>query len=76
MTIEEHKIMTALQSIAGKLEHVELRDLFAMSALNGLARLDVAPEDASVKAYKYADAMLEAKNKKSSYCYTLENKGN
>ena len=42
----------------------DLRDCFAMFALNGIlsCNYDVGEEPA-VLAYKYADAMLEARNK-------------
>lgn len=41
---------------------VTLRDQFAMAALTGLvSRGDVGVNPISVKAYKYADAMIEAR---------------
>lgn len=42
----------------------DLRDCFAMFALNGIlsCNYDVG-EDPATLAYKYADAMLEARNK-------------
>jgi hypothetical protein len=44
----------------------DLRDCFAMFALLGivLAHKGEDSESASLTAYKYADAMLEARNKK------------
>ena len=46
-----------------EMAEVELRDLFAMVALNGLvsAATILTPERHAQQAYEYADAMLEAR---------------
>lgn len=65
MVIFEQWVRNAVESIEVKTP--ELRDLFAMNALNGiLASPDFAgnPEEIAGYAYKYADAMLNARRKK------------
>ena len=65
-TVGEQRTMMAIQSINEKLPELELRDLFAMSALKGIIEVSngyyygVHAET----AYKYADAMLNARSKK------------
>lgn len=72
MTIIEQNTMEAIQSINQKIPDIELRDLFAMHALNGLMVQSEAMSDpeflnydtiASI-AYETADAMIKARNKK------------
>lgn len=65
MTIEEQNTMKAIQNINRKLPDVELRDLFAMSVMTGLASYSTdRPLDMIAElAYKQADAMLEARKK-------------
>ena len=67
-TIEEHQTMAAIQCINQKMPEVELRDLFAMEAMNGLIQTQwgsEVTEDCIAKfAYKQADAMLQARSKK------------
>lgn len=65
MTIEEQNTMRAIQNINRKLLDVELRDLFAMSIMTGLASYSTdRPLDMIAElAYKQADAMLEARKK-------------
>lgn len=55
-----------------KINDIELRDLFAMQALNGIlggnvkfdGTNDFSPELLAFGAYRLADAMLEARKKK------------
>lgn len=66
-TVEEQRTMQAIQNINRKLPEVTLRDLFAMSSINGLI-YDVGIDEENVqryanKAYLIADAMIEAKKK-------------
>ena len=72
-TMEELRTMQAIQSINQKIPDVELRDLFAMSAINGLAlssRLALSSKsepfaaDYAKRAYIIADAMLVARKGK------------
>jgi hypothetical protein len=43
----------------------DLRDCFAMFAMNGIIARGLMPEEAMARrAYEVADAMLEARNKK------------
>lgn len=65
-TREELKTMASTQMIANKIPDVNLRDLFAMVALNGLvsAATILTPERHAQQAYEYADAMLEARKTK------------
>ena len=70
MTIIEEATMKSIQGIYKKLPDlngVTLRDLFAMSSLNGLI-YDVGINEENVqnyanKAYLIADAMIEARKK-------------
>jgi hypothetical protein len=65
MTIEEQRTMQAIQQLNRKLPDVTLRDLFAMSSINGLI-FYIDEENAqgyANKAYLIADAMLEARKK-------------
>lgn len=67
MTIIEQNTMEAIQCINQKIPETELRDLFAMNALNGiLASPDYSgtPEQLTDYAYQYADAMLKARKNK------------
>ena len=49
----------------------ELRDIFAAVAMQGLIDGEVTPKWVATQAYKYADAMLEARNEVS---YNTNNK--
>ena len=69
MSVEEQKTMQAIQNINRKIPEITLRDLFAMSSINGLI-YDVGIDEENVqryanKAYLIADAMLEARGGKS-----------
>lgn len=68
MTREELSTMNAIQNINRKLPDLELRDLFAMSIINGMSANsglnDDTLEHLAELAYKQADAMLEVRNKK------------
>ena len=66
VTIEERETMAAIQSINHKIPELNLRDLYAMSALNAIisASNNYLYEAHSDVAYKYADAMLKARSKK------------
>ena len=65
-TVGEERTMAATQMMARSIPEVELRDLFAMVALNGLvsAATILTPERHAQQAYEYADAMLEARKTK------------
>lgn len=70
MTAVEQRTHEAIQGIYKKLPDlngVKLRDLFAMSAINGMSsNSDLnnhTLEDLAELAYKQADAMLEARKK-------------
>ena len=79
-TIGEQRTMMAIQSINEKMPDIELRDLFAMSAMNTIINchtntnlndiLNVNSNNGYYlktipeAAYKLADAMLEARRKK------------
>ena len=70
MTVEEQSTMRAIQNINRKMPEITLRDLFAMSALNGIVSSglvhDSTPKNMlSATAYEFADAMLEARGGKS-----------
>lgn len=65
ITVEEQRTMQAIQKLNAKIPEVTLRDLFAMSSINGLI-YDVGIDEENVqryanKAYLIADAMLEAR---------------
>lgn len=67
-TREESITMSAIQGIYHKMTELELRDLFAMNAMNGLIQTqwgtEVTEDCLARFAYKQADAMLEARSKK------------
>lgn len=72
MTREVQTTMYAIQRINQKIPDIELRDLFAMHALNGLMVQSEGLSDpefwnfdtvASI-AYEAADAMIKARSKK------------
>lgn len=67
-TIGEQKTMASIQELCNKIPEVELRDLFAMSALQGMLQGRLYPEAIIDKitsiSYEYADSMLEARSKK------------
>lgn len=66
MTIIERDTMESIQCINQKIPNIELRDLFAINALNGiLASPDFSgtPEQIADYAYQYADAMIERRKK-------------
>lgn len=66
-TREEQLTMMAIQSIDQKMPDVELRDLFAMHALNGLVVGDwgvLELKGMARLAYTLADEMLEARRTK------------
>lgn len=62
----EQMTMMAIQSINQKIPDVELRDLFAMAALNGvLSDCEFHPYEQQAEiAYHFADAMLRVRSKK------------
>lgn len=68
-TREESITMAAIQSINEKLPDLELRDMFAMSALQALIPThwgqssDTSFEAISDTAYSIADEMIEARKK-------------
>lgn len=72
MTIIEQNTMEAIQDLNSKIPNVELRDLFAMHALNGLMvqsegmnSPDFWDYDALARfAYEAADAMIYARKHK------------
>lgn len=71
ITREVQTTMIAIQSINHKIPDIELRDLFAMHALNGLMVQSEAMSDPefwnydtiACIAYEAADAMIEARKK-------------
>lgn len=67
MTREEQSTMQAIQQLNRKIPEVTLRDLFAMSVINGMsANIDLnndTLEHLAELSYKQADAMLEARKK-------------
>ena len=66
-TVGEQRTMMAIQSMNEKMPDLDLRDLFAMNALNGiLANGDFhgSPDQYAVTAYTFADAMIVARRKK------------
>ena len=68
-TREESITMAAIQSINQKLPDLELRDIFAMHIMSGLASqqwIENVYEDHTAElAYNLADAMIEARKKKN-----------
>ena len=67
-TVEELRTMEAIQSINQKMPDVELRDLFAIHAMNALLPTDwgmeASEDDIAKYSYKMADAMLKARKHK------------
>ena len=74
VTVEEQRTMRAIQNIDRKLPQVELRDLFAMTALvmlNGTTFGKACAESCDYEplaedCYKLADAMLAARKEKKN----------
>lgn len=68
MTIIEQNTMEAIQSINQKMPDIELRDLFAIHAMNALLPtgwgMEASEDNIAKYSYKMADAMLEARKKK------------
>lgn len=68
-TREESITMATIQSINEKLPDLELRDIFAIHIVGGLATqqwIENVFEDHTAKlAYNIADAMIEARKKKN-----------
>ena len=63
-----YRTLDAVQNACNKIPNVELRDLFAMNALNGmLASPDYSgtPEQLADYAYQYADAMIKERKVKN-----------
>ena len=58
--------MMAIQSINEKMPDLELRDLFAISVIQGMVTSNPnrTPEIAANTAYTFADAMIIARRKK------------
>lgn len=67
-TIGEQKTMASIQELCNKIPEVELRDLFALAALNGLASqpsiYNIKEEYTANLSYTLADAMLKARSNK------------
>ena len=67
-TKEESMCMSAIMSINQKIPDLELRDLFAMSAMNALLPtawgMETNEDNIAKYAYKMADAMIDAGKKK------------
>ena len=67
-TREESITMAAIQSINKKLPDLELRDIFALHIIGGLASQqwieNVFEDHTAELAYSLADAMIEAREKK------------
>lgn len=62
-----YRTMDSIQEMSRKTPDVELRDLFAMNAMNGmLASPDFSgtPEQLADYAYQYADAMIKTRRVK------------
>jgi hypothetical protein len=68
MTIIEQNTMEAIQCINQKIPEIELRDLFAMAALQGILPTPygqaASNENVSASAYAVADEMLKARKRK------------
>ena len=68
MTIIEQNTMEAIQSINQKIPDIELRDLFAMSALQGILPTPYGQsannENVAASAYAIADEMIKARKRK------------
>ena len=68
MEVCVYHALDSINEINRKIPDVTLRDIFAMNALNGiLASPDFSgsPEVITETAYQYADAMIQARKKKS-----------
>ena len=67
-TASEQKTMASIQELCNKIPEVELRDLFALAALNGLASqpniYNIKQEYTATFSYTLADAMLKARSNK------------
>lgn len=68
MTVEEQRTMHSIQKLNAKIPEVTLRDLFAMNIISGMIATNLILDEEfllgySKKAYKIADAMLEARGK-------------
>lgn len=66
MNILEQQTMEHLCNLDSKIPNLTLRDLFAMSALNGMYANDIYYTDASYRdfaemAYKQADEMIKVR---------------
>lgn len=59
-------IESSLRQLAEVSGRTQLRDTFAQFALQGMIAKgwDLYPEEYALKAYEFADAMLEARDKK------------
>lgn len=66
MTREELSAMNAIQNINRKIPDVELRDLFAMNAMQGFLTCgkEWDMQEIAELSYRQSDAMLEVRNKK------------
>lgn len=65
----EMDVLRRAERALNKINEVELRDVFAMQAMNGYlsgcsSYCVINPETIAEDAYKLADAMLEARKKK------------
>ena len=63
-TVGEQRTMAAIQAIASSISEIELRDLFAMSAMQGYlskSYFDTTKNDVPSMAYEMADKMLKAR---------------
>jgi len=66
-TVGEQRTMMAIQDFCEKVPEIQLRDLFAMSALNGLLacqNTNGSADEFAFGAYRFADAMILARRKK------------
>ena len=63
-TIGEEMAENAIISMNRKIPQAELRDLFAMNALNGMLASDYSIDGIAERSYMIADAMLEARRTK------------
>ena len=63
-TIGEEMAENAIISMNRKIPQAELRDLFAMNALNGMLANDYSIDGIAERSYMIADAMLEARRTK------------
>lgn len=68
MEVCVYHALDSINEINRKMPEVTLRDLFAMSALNGIiAQCDFSEsqQQYAEEAYNFADAMIKARKKKS-----------